>query len=176
MTHSPAGAAWRAVEVSTAAAPCEREVTAAALSQFGELGAALSQYAAAATVMAVTGIGVVSAPPQWARLRSGLLLRGPTTVAAAATTPTATGFAQTGIILPTERRDAVGLWCARSGWRTRTTARRKRCIRCIRPLPVEADYMRKTIPGLTVAFAVMLLLVAPAATEEKMVVETSKLT
>jgi hypothetical protein len=98
MTHSPAAAAACALEVSTAAVRCEREGTAAAM----------SQCAAAATVMAATGIGVVSAR----RLRSAPLRRGPTIAAAAATTPTATGFAQTGTIR-IERHDAVGIWCSK---------------------------------------------------------------
>ena len=102
-----AAAAACALEVSTAAVRCEREVTAAARSQFEDTGAALSLCAAGATVMAATGIGVtVSVRRRWARLRSVPLRRGPTTAAAAATMPTATGFARMGTIR-TERRDAV---------------------------------------------------------------------
>ena len=84
---------------------------AAALSQFEDPGAALSLlvdiavarslYAAGATAIAAT----VLVRRQWARLQSAQLRRGPITAAAAATTPTATGFART-----TERRDAPGLW------------------------------------------------------------------
>ena len=76
------------------------EPTAAALSQFEELGAVLSLCAAGATaigvrpIAATAGIGAtVSVRRRSARLRSALLLRGPTAVAAA-TTPTATGFAR----------------------------------------------------------------------------------
>jgi hypothetical protein len=90
------------------------EATAAALSQFEGLGAALSQCAAGATaigvgpIAATAAIGAtVSVPRQWARLRSVPLRRGPTTAAAAATTPTATTFARAGTVR-TERRDAVG--------------------------------------------------------------------
>src|SRR6476660_7321541 len=97
MTHSPAAVC--APEVSTAAVPCEREVTAAARSQFGDTGEALSLCAAGATAIGATGpiaaaTGTVSVRRRWARLRSVPLRRGPTTAAAAATTPTATGFAR----------------------------------------------------------------------------------
>jgi hypothetical protein len=68
-------------------------------SQFGDTGAALSLCAAGATAIAVRS----------ARLRPARLRREPTTAVAAATKPTATGFARTG----TERRDAVGLWCSK---------------------------------------------------------------
>src|SRR5439155_12412164 len=122
MTLWPDVAAACALEVTTAAAPCEREATAAARSQFGDTGAALSLCAAGATAIAAT----VSVRRQWARLRSAQLRRGPTTAApAAATTPTATGFARTATIR-TERRDAVGLWCSKpmvksSAWLSVTT-------------------------------------------------------
>src|SRR4029077_13157511 len=95
MTLSPAAAAACALEVSTA--------TGAALSQFGDTGAALSLCAAGATAIgAPTAIvaATVSVRRQWARRRSAPLRRVPTTAAAAATTPTATGSART-----TERRD-----------------------------------------------------------------------
>ena len=111
-----------ALEVFTAAEPCEREATAAARSQLGDTAVAPSLCAEGATAMgahtvqgpiAATAIAVtVSVPRQWARLRSVPLRRGPTTAAAAATTPTATTFARTGTVR-TERRDAVGLWCSK---------------------------------------------------------------
>src|SRR5258705_6502922 len=83
------------------------EATAAALSQFEELGAVLSQCAAGATAIGVGPIAAtVSVRPRWAPLRSEPLRPGPT--AAAATTPTATTFAAAGTVR-TERRDAVGL-------------------------------------------------------------------
>ena len=74
------------------------EATAAALSQFEDLGAAaLSQCAAQAigvAAIAATGIGAtVSVRRRSARLLSARRRRGPTAVAAA-TTPTATGFAR----------------------------------------------------------------------------------
>jgi hypothetical protein len=110
MTLSLAAAAACAPEVTTAAALCEREATAVARSQFGELGAALSLCAGAATAIAAMVIeATVSVPRQWARLRSARLLRERTTAVAAATTPTATGFARTGTIR-TERRDDNELW------------------------------------------------------------------
>ena len=69
--------------------------TGAALSQFEEPGVALLQCAADAMVMAATGIGVtVSVRRRSAQRRSALLRQAPTIAAAAATTPTATGFAQ----------------------------------------------------------------------------------
>jgi hypothetical protein len=125
MTHLPA--AVRALE-ATGAALSQFGDTGAALSQFGDIGAALSQFgdtgaalsqfgdtaaalslcAAGATAIAAT----VSVRRQWARRRLAQLRRGPTTAAAAVTTPTATGFARTGTIR-TERRDAVGLWCSK---------------------------------------------------------------
>jgi hypothetical protein len=47
----------------------------------------------------------------------------------------------------------------------------------IRPLPdAEADPLGKTMSRLTIAFAVLLSLAAPAAAEEKMVVDMSKMT
>ena len=86
----------------------KREVTAAARSQFEDTGPALSLCAAGATAMGATGpiaaTGTVPVRRQWARLRSVPLRRGPTTAAAVAMTPTATGFAHR-----IERRDAVGL-------------------------------------------------------------------
>src|SRR5882672_12646044 len=89
------------------------EATAAALSQFEGLGAALSQCAAGATaigvgpIAATAAIGAtVSVRRRWAPLRSAPQRPGPT--AAAATTPTATTFAPAGTVR-TERRDAVGL-------------------------------------------------------------------
>lgn len=70
--------------------------TAAALSQFeaGATVAALSQCAAAATVMPDTGIDAVSVRRRSARLLLALQRQGPIIAAAAATTPTATGFAR----------------------------------------------------------------------------------
>ena len=98
-----------ALEVFTAAEPCEREATAAALSQFEELGAVLSLCAAGATAIGVGPIAAtVSVRRQWARLRSAPLRPEPT--AAAVTTPTATTFAPAATVR-TERRDAVGPWC-----------------------------------------------------------------
>ena len=89
------------------------EATAAALSQFEELGAVLSLCAAGATAIGVGPIAAtaaiaatVSVRPRWAPLRSEPLRPGPT--AAAATMPTATTFAPAGTVR-TERRDAVGL-------------------------------------------------------------------
>jgi hypothetical protein len=77
-------------------------------SRFEDTGAALSLCAAGATAMGATGpiaaTGTVPVRRQWARLRSVPLRRGPTTAAAVAMTPTATGFAHR-----IERRDAVGL-------------------------------------------------------------------
>jgi hypothetical protein len=93
------------------------EATAAALSQFEELGAELSLCAAGATAIGVGPIAAtaaiaatVSVRRQWAQLRSAPLRPGPT--AAAVTTPTATTFAPAGTVR-TERRDAVGLWCSK---------------------------------------------------------------
>src|SRR5258707_13958603 len=78
-----------------AAIGAEAEATAAALSQFEELGAVLSQCAAGATAIGVGPIAAtVSVRPRWAPLRSEPLRPGPT--AAAATTPTATTFAPAG--------------------------------------------------------------------------------
>ena len=108
MTHSPAAAGAGALEVSMAAVPCAPAATAAARSQLGDTEAVLSRCGAGATAIAVApiaAIATVSVRRQWARLRSAPLRRGPTTVAAAATTPMATGFART-----TDRRDAAGLW------------------------------------------------------------------
>src|SRR6476646_93799 len=92
--------------------------TAAALSQFEDLGAAaLSQCVAGATAIGVGPIAAtaaiaatVSVRPRWAPLRSEPLRPEPT--AAAATTPTATTFAPAGTVR-TKRRDAVGLWCSK---------------------------------------------------------------
>src|SRR6185503_3823110 len=92
------------------------EATAAALSQFEGLGAALSQCVAGATAIGVEPIAAtaiaatVSVRPRWAPLRSEPLRPGPT--AAVATTPTATTFAPAGTVR-TERRDEVGLWCSK---------------------------------------------------------------
>src|SRR6476620_6752199 len=92
-----------------AAPVCALEASTAALSLLADIGVARSLCAAGATAIAATAIAVtVSVRRQWARLQSAQLRRGPTTAAAAATTPTATGFART-----TERRDAVGLWCSK---------------------------------------------------------------
>jgi hypothetical protein len=52
----------------------------------------------------IAATATVSVLRRWAPLRSVPLPRGPTAAAAAATTPTATGFAHR-----IERRDAVGL-------------------------------------------------------------------
>ena len=78
----------------TAAARSQLEDTAAARLQFEDTGAALSLCAAGATGP-IAATGTVPVRRQWARLRSVPLRRGPTTAAAAATTPTATGFART---------------------------------------------------------------------------------
>jgi hypothetical protein len=101
MTRSPDAAAECALEASTAAALSQFEDPGAALSLLVDIGVARSLCAAGATAIAAT----VSVRRQWARLQSAQLRRGPTTAAAVATTPTATGFART-----TERRDAPGLW------------------------------------------------------------------
>src|SRR6476659_7019787 len=87
--------------------------TAAARSQFEDLGAAaLSQCVAGATAIGVGPIAAtaaiaatVSVRPRWAPLRSEPLRPGPT--AAAATMHTATTFAPAGTVR-TEWRDAVG--------------------------------------------------------------------
>src|SRR5258707_9155543 len=90
-----------------AAIGAEAEATAAALSQFEELGAVLSQCAAGATAIGVGPIAAtVSVRPRWAPLRSEPLRPGPT--AAAATTPTATTFAAAGTVR-NERPHALGL-------------------------------------------------------------------
>jgi len=90
-----------------AAIGAEAEATAAALSQFEELGGGCCRSARRGTAI---GVGLsrlrVSVRPRWAPLRSEPLRPGPT--AAAATTPTATTFAAAGTVR-TERRDAVGL-------------------------------------------------------------------
>src|SRR5437773_1006792 len=90
------------------------EPTAAALSQFEDLGAAaLSQCAAQAIGVTAIAAGIgatVSVRRRSARLLSALLRQGLT--AAAATTPTATTFAPAGTVR-TEPRDAVGLWCSK---------------------------------------------------------------
>jgi len=76
----------------------------AARSRFAEPVVALSPCVVDATAT-VTG----SVRRQWALLRSVPLRRGPTTAAAAATTPTATTSARAGIIR-TEQRGAAELW------------------------------------------------------------------
>src|SRR6185295_4080956 len=101
MTRSPDAAAVCALEASMAAALAQFEDPGAALSLLVDIAVARSLYAAGATAIAAT----VLVRRQWARLQSAQLRRGPITAAAAATTPTATGFART-----TERRDAPGLW------------------------------------------------------------------
>src|SRR5882672_5429588 len=90
-----------AVEVAPIGAVAE--ATAAALSQFEELEAALSQCVAGVTAIGVEPIAAtaaiaatVSVRPRWAPLRPG-------PIAAAATTPTATTFAPAGTVR-TERR------------------------------------------------------------------------
>jgi len=89
-----------AVEVAPIGAVAE--ATAAALSQFEELEAALSQCVAGVTAIGVEPIAAtVSVRPRWAPLRSEPLRPGP--IAAAATTPTATTFAPAGTVR-TERR------------------------------------------------------------------------
>jgi hypothetical protein len=115
MTHSPAAvaAAACALEVSMAA-PCEREVTAGVRLRLVDTEAALSLCAAGelpmgaptvATAIAGTVIAaMVSVRRQSVPLRLVPLRQGPTTAAAAATTPTATMFARAGTI-HTERRD-----------------------------------------------------------------------
>jgi len=78
------------------------EATAAALSQFEGLEAALSQCVAVATAIGVGLIAAtVSVRPRWAPLQSEPPRLGP--IAAAATTLTATTFAPAGIVR-TERR------------------------------------------------------------------------
>jgi hypothetical protein len=107
MTHLPAAVAAYALEVTTAvlsqleaiaAVRWRLEATAAALSQLEATAAARSLYVVGATAIgAPTPIAVTPTEPvrrQWARLRSVQLRRGLTTAAAAATTPTATGFAR----------------------------------------------------------------------------------
>ena len=69
-------------------------VTAAARSRFEARGVALSQCAAVATVMAATGIVGATVRQRSARLLLALRQQGPITAAAAATIPTATGFAR----------------------------------------------------------------------------------
>jgi hypothetical protein len=87
------GAVADITEVDTAAALLQPEATGAALSQFEERGVVLLQCVAGAMVMAATGIGVTeSVRRRSARLPSALLRQAPTIAAAAATTPTATGF------------------------------------------------------------------------------------
>src|SRR5258708_38271806 len=82
-----------AVEVAPIGAVAE--ATAAALSQFEELEAALSQCVAGVTAIGVEPIAATgSVRPRWAPLRSEPLRPGP--IAAAATTPTATTFSPAG--------------------------------------------------------------------------------
>src|SRR6478735_1713143 len=98
--------------VAEAAIGAVAEPTAAALSQFEDLGAAaLSQCAAQAigvTAIAAAIAATVSVRQRWVPLRSELPQPGP--IAATATTPTATTFAAAGTVR-TERRDAAGLCC-----------------------------------------------------------------
>jgi hypothetical protein len=106
MTRSPDAAAVCALEASTAAALSQFEDPGAALSLLVDIEVARSLCAVGATAIAAMAIAAtVSVRRQWARLQSAQLRRGPTTAAAAATTPTATGFART-----TEQRGAPGLW------------------------------------------------------------------
>src|SRR5258708_36360215 len=110
-----------AVEVAPIGAVAE--ATAAALSQFEELEAALSQCVAGVTAIGVEPIAAtaaiaatVSVRPRWAPLRSEPLRPGP--IAAAATTPTATTFAPAGTVR-TERRtpcaSEVAAWIRQLG-------------------------------------------------------------
>ena len=81
------------VVVATAAARSRAEATAVALSRFEALEVARSQFEAVAMAMAATGIvGAMVRRPS-ARLRSARRRQGLIITAAAATTPTATGFA-----------------------------------------------------------------------------------
>jgi hypothetical protein len=82
-----------AVVVATEAALLQAEATAAARSQFGALGVALSQCAAVAMVMAATDIVGATARRRSARLPLARLPQGPITAAAAATMLMATGYA-----------------------------------------------------------------------------------
>jgi hypothetical protein len=76
------------------------------------IGVPTVQGPIAATVLApIAATATASVQRRWAPLRSAPRRRGPITAAAAATTPTATGFARTGI--GTERHEAVGLWCSK---------------------------------------------------------------
>src|SRR5437762_4455867 len=100
------------------------EATAAALSQFEGLEAALSQCVAGATAIGVGPIAAtaaiaatVSVRPRWAPLRSEPRRPGPT--AAAATTPTATTFAPAAGTVRTELAAAAS--CQRF-WRVRYPA------------------------------------------------------
>jgi hypothetical protein len=79
--------------VAFAAALSQVEATAAARSQFEALGVALSQCAAVVTVMAATGIVGATERRRSARRRLARRRLGPTTVAAVAMMPMATGFA-----------------------------------------------------------------------------------
>jgi hypothetical protein len=103
MTRSPDAAAVCALEAAALSLFAD---PGAALSLLVDIGVARSLCAAGATAIAATAIAdTVSVRRQWARLQSAQLRREPTTAAAAATTPTATGFART-----TERHGAPGLW------------------------------------------------------------------
>src|SRR6478752_1734884 len=85
----------------------------AARSGFAEHGAARSRFAEPVVALSpcvvdATATVTGSVRRQWALLRSVPLRRGPTTAAAAATTPTATTSARAGIIR-TERRGAISI-------------------------------------------------------------------
>jgi hypothetical protein len=107
--------------LGAAEVPIGAAATAAARSQFEDLGAAaLSQCAAeaigamrvgATDIGAATAIGaMVSVRQRSARPLLARPLLALVRTAVTATTPTATGFA---LGIRTERRDAVGQWCSK---------------------------------------------------------------
>src|SRR5207253_10688594 len=94
-----------AAAVDFVAEACALEASMAVRSGFGDRGAALLLCAAATAIEAATA-ATATARRRSAPRRSAPRLPGRTTAAAPATTPMATGFARTGMLL-TERRKIV---------------------------------------------------------------------